>query len=202
VRRGPRSLEGRAEYTQPEPSSNGDSYRETVPSAPPRREGRPGTVQRSSRTPHWVGKRPTLLVRDRGTPLDLAHVMAALAPAYTPRRPTERCSMASSVRSSRRSSAGRVTRTTRRCPARQRPRSPPTASRRHAAEIEMPAPHVLSIRHWDRPLRGALDAATPRLTWAQLLRHLRRRRPRVRHLRQSTSPRRRGDRARRRPRHP
>ena len=29
------------------------------------------------------------------------------------------------------------------------------------------APNVLSIRHWDRLMRGALYAATPRLDWAQ-----------------------------------
>ena len=32
------------------------------------------------------------------------------------------------------------------------------------------APNVLSIRHWDRLLGGALYAATPRVPWADLLR--------------------------------
>jgi hypothetical protein len=39
-----------------------------------------------------------------------------------------------------------------------------------AAEVEVLAPNVLSVRHWDRLLGGALYAATPRLPWAQLLR--------------------------------
>ena len=38
------------------------------------------------------------------------------------------------------------------------------------AEVEVLAPNVLSVRHWDRLLGGALYAATPRLPWAQLLR--------------------------------
>jgi hypothetical protein len=32
------------------------------------------------------------------------------------------------------------------------------------------APNVLSMRHWDRLLDGALYAATPRVDWANLLR--------------------------------
>jgi uncharacterized protein YbaR (Trm112 family) len=32
------------------------------------------------------------------------------------------------------------------------------------------APNVLSVRHWDRLLGGALYAATPRVDWARLLR--------------------------------
>jgi hypothetical protein len=32
------------------------------------------------------------------------------------------------------------------------------------------APNVLSIRHWDRLMGGALYAATPRVDWAPLLR--------------------------------
>ncbi len=32
------------------------------------------------------------------------------------------------------------------------------------------APNVLSVRHWDRLLDGALYAATPRVDWANLLR--------------------------------
>jgi len=32
------------------------------------------------------------------------------------------------------------------------------------------APNVLSVRHWDRLLGGALYAASPRLDWASLLR--------------------------------
>jgi len=31
-------------------------------------------------------------------------------------------------------------------------------------------PNVLSVKHWDRLLGGALYAATPRLDWASLLR--------------------------------
>jgi hypothetical protein len=32
------------------------------------------------------------------------------------------------------------------------------------------APNILSVRHWDRLLGGALYAATPRVDWANLLR--------------------------------
>jgi hypothetical protein len=32
------------------------------------------------------------------------------------------------------------------------------------------APNVLSVRHWERLIGGALYAATPRLDWASLLR--------------------------------
>ncbi len=38
------------------------------------------------------------------------------------------------------------------------------------ADVVLLAPNVLSVRHWDRRMRGALYAATPRLDWASLLR--------------------------------
>ena len=47
------------------------------------------------------------------------------------------------------------------------PRPPPSAL---APEVERLAPNILSVRHWERLLGGALYAATPRLPWAQLLR--------------------------------
>ncbi len=34
------------------------------------------------------------------------------------------------------------------------------------------APNVLSVRHWDRLMGGALYAATPRIDWANLLRQI------------------------------
>ncbi len=38
------------------------------------------------------------------------------------------------------------------------------------APIAILAPNVVSVRHWDRLLGGALYAETPRIDWARLLR--------------------------------
>lgn len=37
-------------------------------------------------------------------------------------------------------------------------------------DVALLAPNVLSVRHWDRLMQGALYAATPRVDWASLLR--------------------------------
>ncbi len=46
---------------------------------------------------------------------------------------------------------------------------PATASP-NPSDVELIAPNVLSVRHWDRLMRGVLYAATPRVDWASLLR--------------------------------
>jgi Putative transposase/Transposase zinc-binding domain len=75
------------------------------------------------------------------------------------------------------------------CPARKKtstPTTPPAAvwvtdrrsslqatteaSARSQVSIELLAPHVLSVKHWNRLLGGLLYAATPRVDWATLLR--------------------------------
>ena len=40
----------------------------------------------------------------------------------------------------------------------------------HPGDVERLSPNVLSVRHWDRLMAGALYAATPRVDWASLLR--------------------------------
>jgi hypothetical protein len=40
----------------------------------------------------------------------------------------------------------------------------------HPRDVERLSPNVLSVRHWDRLMAGALYAATPRVDWASLLR--------------------------------
>ena len=47
------------------------------------------------------------------------------------------------------------------------PRSP---QGRTPGDVDRLTAHVLSVRHWDRPLGGVLYAATPRMDWARLLR--------------------------------
>jgi uncharacterized protein YbaR (Trm112 family) len=37
-------------------------------------------------------------------------------------------------------------------------------------DVALIAPNVLSVRHWQRLMQGALYAATPRVDWASLLR--------------------------------
>ena len=41
---------------------------------------------------------------------------------------------------------------------------------RAAGAWQLLAPNVLSVKHWDRLLGGALYAASPRVDWASLLR--------------------------------
>ncbi|MGO9838521.1 MAG: hypothetical protein ACLP1X_30435, partial [Polyangiaceae bacterium] len=48
------------------------------------------------------------------------------------------------------------------------PDVPPKTAR--PGDVIALAPNVLSVRHWDRLMGGALYAATPRLDWASLLR--------------------------------
>jgi len=39
-----------------------------------------------------------------------------------------------------------------------------------ASEVQLLSPNIISVRHWERLLGGALYAATPRVDWATLLR--------------------------------
>jgi hypothetical protein len=47
---------------------------------------------------------------------------------------------------------------------------PPLAQLALKAVVELLAPNVLSVRHWERLLGGVLYASTPRIDWATLLR--------------------------------
>ena len=51
-----------------------------------------------------------------------------------------------------------------------RPTAPETTTPVQRAAWQMLTPNVLSVKHWDRLLGGALYAATPRVDWASLLR--------------------------------
>ena len=55
-------------------------------------------------------------------------------------------------------------------PSRAPPTTRPTPPETTTAEWQLLTPNVLSVRHWDRLLGGALYAATPRVDWASLLR--------------------------------
>jgi hypothetical protein len=54
--------------------------------------------------------------------------------------------------------------------ARSSSRSAPPPAASATPAVAWLAPNVLSVRHWDRLLGGALYAATPRVDWATLLR--------------------------------
>ena len=51
-----------------------------------------------------------------------------------------------------------------------KPTDPGTTTHVPTAVAQMLTPNVLSVKHWERLLGGALYAATPRLDWASLLR--------------------------------
>jgi hypothetical protein len=111
-------------------------------------------------------------VREDAEPAaSLSPAAASRAPAE-PEAPTSRRDDRHADRRDDRAPAsalGSAAAATPRDPAAAPPSSAPRAAPSLAADVELLAPNVLGVRHWQRLLGGLLYATKPRLDWAKLL---------------------------------